>query len=84
MSEVLLFTFGQAISHMQAGNKMARQGWNGRGMYTMLQIPDEHSKMNLPYFYMFTAQGQNVPWVASHSDMLATDWYIVEEAKSGD
>lgn len=81
MTEILTYTFGEAITHMQAGKRMSRNGWNGNGMYTMLQVPDEHSKMNLPYFYLSTANGKKIPWVASHSDMLATDWYIVEEVE---
>ena len=32
-----------------------------------------------PYFAMFNAQKQWIPgWLASQSDMLDTDWYIVE------
>lgn len=34
---------------------------------------------SLPYFAMFTAQGNWQPgWLASQSDMLANDWCIVE------
>ena len=32
-----------------------------------------------PYFAMYNAQEQWIPgWLASQSDMLATDWYVVE------
>jgi hypothetical protein len=30
-----------------------------------------------PYLMMFTADAQFVPWVASQSDILAEDWYLV-------
>lgn len=30
-----------------------------------------------PYLMMRTAQGDFVPWVASQSDLLATDWVLV-------
>jgi hypothetical protein len=29
-----------------------------------------------PYLMMFTAQGDFVPWLASQSDILATDWAV--------
>jgi hypothetical protein len=30
--------------------------------------------MTLPYIFMHTAQGDYVPWLASQTDMLSTDW----------
>jgi len=33
--------------------------------------------MTLPYIYMRTVQGDFVPWLASQTDLLAEDWYIV-------
>ena len=70
--------FGSAISAMKDGKKVARKGWNGRGMWLAIQMPDTYSKMQLPYIYMNTAQSQLVPWLASQADMLADDWCIVE------
>jgi hypothetical protein len=32
--------------------------------------------MTLPYIYMKTADGNLVPWLASQTDLLATDWVI--------
>jgi hypothetical protein len=72
------FSFGWAIEHLKMGRRVARDGWNGKGMWLGLQLPDEHSKMSLPYIYMFTAQREVVPWLASQSDMLGTDWRVVE------
>ena len=79
--------FGSALEAMQHGHKVTRAGWNGQqledlyghgeGMWIALQIPDEYSKMTLPYFYMKTAQGDRVPWVASPTDLCATDWTVV-------
>lgn len=71
-------TFGDAIEAMKQGKKVARDGWNGKGMHLELQRPDAHSKMTLPYIFMYTAQGDNVPWLASQTDMLSEDWVIVE------
>lgn len=73
-----MFNFGKAIEEMKAGKKVARAGWNGKGMFVMLQKPDEHSKMRRPYIYMSPVDGELVPWIASQSDMLAEDWFIVE------
>jgi hypothetical protein len=65
---------GQAVKRLLSGDRVARAGWNGKGMYIELQEPDDASKMTLPYVYMYTAQGDLVPWLCSQSDLLATDW----------
>lgn len=69
--------FGWALDRLRAGDYVQRTGWNGKGMWIALQVPDAHSKMTLPYVYMCTAQGDLVPWLASQADMLATDWQVV-------
>lgn len=68
---------GWAVKQMQNGQKVTREGWNGKDMYLQLQVPDAHSKMTLPYVYMKTAQGDLVPWLCSQTDLLATDWVVV-------
>jgi hypothetical protein len=68
--------FGSAIKALKAGFKVCRRGWNGRGMWLALQVPDEHSKMTAPYIYMSTADGKLVPWLASQTDVLAEDWEL--------
>lgn len=70
--------FGSALNCLKRGQKVGRKGWNGKNMWLALQTPDAHSKMTLPYIYMYTAQGDLVPWLASQSDMLSTDWEIVD------
>lgn len=70
--------FGMAIAFLKKGEKVQRTGWNGKGMYLELQVPDKGSKMTLPYIYMSTAQGDLVPWLASQTDVLSEDWKIVE------
>lgn len=69
-------TFGHALEGLQYGERMTREGWNGKDMWIALQRPDEHSKMTLPYIYMKTAQGDLVPWLASQTDLLAKDWAL--------
>lgn len=69
--------FSKALGELKIGGRLARRGWNGPGQFVQMQLPDSHSKMKLPYLYIHTTQGQLVPWVASHTDILADDWYIV-------
>lgn len=88
MSEDRTMDFGDAIRALKAGRKVARKGWNGKGIYVELQVPDENSKMTLPYVCIVTtglitdnehAPKGLVPWQASQTDMLSEDWVIVGE-----
>lgn len=67
---------GEAVLALRCGQRVAREGWNGKGMCLELQTPDAHSKMTLPYVYMRTAQGDLVPWLCSQTDLLAHDWVL--------
>jgi len=71
-------TFGEAITALKEGKAVSIQGWNGKNMYLKLQVPDAHSKMTLPYIYMFTADKHQVPWLASQTDVLSEDWCILD------
>ncbi len=71
--------FGAALNWLKEGNRLARDGWNGKGMWIALQRPDENSKMSLPYLYMKTVDGKLVPWLASQTDILAEDWQFANE-----
>ena len=73
-----LLDFGSAIQLLRGGDRMSRVGWNGPGQFIELQRPDQHSKMTKPYLYITTVQGDRVPWLASQTDLLTEDWYIVE------
>ena len=68
--------FDWAIIALKAGKRVTRTGWNGKGMWLELQVPDAHSKMSLPYIYMKTACNNRVPWLASQTDVLSDDWMI--------
>lgn len=68
--------FGWALNKLCAGLKVFRQDWNGKGMYLSLQMPDDNSKMSRPYIYIRTAKNDLVPWVASHGDLLNSDWEV--------
>jgi len=81
-------SFGHALFLCKQGKKIARAGWNGKCMWILLQVPDENSKMTLPYLYIeYPAghpaypNGSRVPWLASQTDILSDDWYVVEWVK---
>lgn len=74
--EAATFGIGKAVKELQNGKRLTRVGWNGPGQYLELQVPDDFSKMTLPYVYIRTVQGDLVPWLASQTDLLATDWYV--------
>jgi hypothetical protein len=53
---------GEALQLLKDGKKVARRGWNGKGLWLELQVPDAHSKMTLPYIFMsYPADAQNTP-----------------------
>ncbi len=70
-------SIGEAIFSMRAGAAVARSGWNGSGQELRLQVPNDNSKMDLPYIYIKTVTGDLVPWLASQTDLLADDWFVV-------
>lgn len=71
--------FGSALRALKSGRRVTRDGWNGPNQWLGLQRPDEHSKMTLPYIFISTVAGDLVPWLASQTDILATDWREVAE-----
>lgn len=86
---------GWAVKQMRNGEKVARAGWNGKGMFLFL-VPGSTFKVNRapllgiypegteiqyqPHVDMKTTQGTVVPWLASQTDLLATDWEIYQGA----
>lgn len=87
-----LMNFGEAIEALKQGKKVARNGWNGKGMYLYYVPAASYPAMTdiakaewgengmVPYgayIAMKTAQGNVVPWLASQTDMLGEDWTII-------
>ena len=75
-----------ALTELKNGNRVKRKGWNGDGIFLVLQVPDKNSKMTQPYIYIDTlglktnnpnAPKGRVPWLASQTDMLAEDWEVI-------
>jgi hypothetical protein len=94
-------TFGMALEALKLGMKVARIGWNGKGMWLSMSGPvggrliqassfwssnnadfadtNGGAALVLPCITMKTATGEILMgWLASQSDMLSTDWQIVE------
>jgi hypothetical protein len=91
-------TFGDALHMLKLGKKVARAGWNGKGMW-LVMVPGSHVPLRdgTPYHAalntsndgqshvtinghidMRTASGEMQPgWLASQTDMLASDWMVV-------
>ncbi|WP_103110713.1 DUF2829 domain-containing protein [Brevibacillus reuszeri] len=79
--------FGQAIEELKMGKKVARAGWNGKGMWLTYVLAWSYNPSGsvaslglekLPWIGMKTADDKFVPWLASQTDMLAEDWEVVE------
>ena len=77
--------FGKALIWLKTGERVCREGWNGKGIFLEYQTPDENSKMSLPYIYIDTTELQTdnpkapkgrVPWLASQTDLLSNDWLV--------
>lgn len=78
--------FGDALNVLKTGGKVARKGWNGKGMY-LRYIDNRNYKIHenftdgcaeLSFIAMKTADNRIVPWLASQTDMLAEDWEVAE------
>lgn len=91
--ESIAMTFGDAIHAMKMGERVSRNSWNGKGQYVFLADSVEfHTDADISEFYgsadgvtvlpmyvIRTAQGNLQPgWLASQSDMMANDWFIVK------
>lgn len=79
-------SFGEAIEALKSGKRVAREGWNGKGMFLKLirgscldRCFDSDSAPCVDSICMKTAQDTVVVgWLASQTDMLSEDWQIVE------
>lgn len=82
--------FGSAITVLKRGVSVAREGWNGKGMWVHLMernsvayTDPETDQLNSvyvlePFFVIKNVQGSLNTWVPSISDLLAEDWEVAE------
>lgn len=87
---ITTFTFGEAISNIKRGKKVARKGWNGKSQYIELAtnvsyknaenkiINVDHSDMGNKAIAFVGTSGVQLGWLASQADMLSNDWVIVK------
>lgn len=83
-------SFGLAIEAAKGGKKIARKGWNGKNQYVELAtnisyvnaagetVNADHAAIGNKALAFVGTSGVQIGWLASQSDMLAEDWYIVE------
>jgi hypothetical protein len=77
--------FAHVLAALKSGAAYAirRAGWNGAGLMVKLHRPDAGDRMTLPYLFIEypptakTTPGARCPWLASQTDILADDWYVV-------
>ena len=86
-------SFGWALERLNEGSRVARAGWNGKGMFVFL-VPGSNFKVNRPpllgiypegteinyrpHMDLKGADGSISTWAPSGSDSLAKDWVLVE------
>lgn len=83
-----VFDFSDALYFLKHESvKVARQGWNGKGMFLTyidewgagVTNPADFTGTSVsPFIAMKTEDNKLVPWLASQTDLLAVDWVIVE------
>jgi hypothetical protein len=85
--------FGGALVALKSGAKVARTGWNGKGMFVflvngstfnvsrppLLGIFPEGTEINYrPHIDIKNVDGSISTWVPSIGDVMAEDWQIVD------
>lgn len=84
--------FGQAIWNVKNGSKIAREGWNGKGMFVYYVPAASYPAMTdvaketfgdivqyNAYLAIKTANGTVSTWAPSGSDALADDWMCIND-----
>lgn len=83
--------FGKALEAVKKGATIARESWNGKNQFVYLITAEELSN-GLKYGYgeysgeprfvdvlaiKTSSNAIQVGWLATQTDMLADDWYVV-------
>ena len=83
--------FGEALHLLKEGKKLAREGWNGKGMFIVF-VPSKVINLNEKFKELFgkdkvefnqhfvikNVDGCVSTWVPSVNDCLAEDWYVAD------
>jgi hypothetical protein len=83
-------SFGHAIEALHRGERVARAGWNGVGMWLTLVSTNWNGSFshhgshapadwvgNQPFVVIFNASKEFALWQPSQADMLAKDWQVL-------
>lgn len=80
--------FGEALWNLKNGNKVARKGWNGKGMFVFLDpgytcngyesFTGKSNNVVNPCFYIKNVNETLSTWVPSVNDCLSDDWEVCE------
>ena len=72
--------FGEALEAIKNGKKAKRKGWNGKEQYIELAQNISYQNMGgeVVNCNHESTSGVQMGWLASHADMLADDWEIME------
>jgi hypothetical protein len=68
--------FRDALLLLKSGRKVAREAW---GRKTCLRLHKQEKTGELSHFIIETASGNAVGWILSNGDLLADDWFVVNE-----
>ena len=83
--------FGQAIKAAKEGNRISREGWNGKHQYVELAtcvsyrnaagdtVNVNHDNIGNAALAFVGTSGVQLGWLASQADMLADDWVVKDE-----
>lgn len=70
------YSFGDALNFLKGGKKVARKGWNGKGMFLVLcpgsEVPADHMRVK-PVKKFFQQEGRTSVIIAPHIDLKAAD-----------
>ena len=76
--------FSDALREAKAGNKIARKGWNGKGMWVACEpvinkVTNHEVTANIshPLLLIKNANGTFATWVPSITDIFAEDWEVL-------
>lgn len=91
VAEAYTSDFGGALAALRDGKRVARAGWNGKGMFVYLVPPASYAVQTgaakahfgegsmVPYNAYFAIKNVNdtvSTWVPSVNDCLAEDWSV--------
>lgn len=93
MEKTRITNFGEALEYLKNGGEAARDQWlfgrPGTIMWIRLVEPEgtsdfDYGMENRPYLELKQADDTLIPWVATHEDLLAEDWVLLEETEDAE